>query len=208
MVTKKEREQNAQLFGLIVSVVVFAVFAVFMFIHYSRIKSKYSGAGQGQRVFDFGNLQPTLLVGAGIIVFFPLGLALLGQAKVTAYLIPFYVLFYIWMLYQFSKRIASVYYGVMADPKRGIVAFPMDLSNYGLGDYLTLKGLRDLGEMEEVALSEIDKITRQAGKVLYLHGVFGSRSIYFSRKQKRDECIAAIQKHLKAGALMVELEST
>lgn len=207
MVTKKEREQNAQLFTLIVSVAVFALFSVFMFFHFRRIKAKYPVSAQGQRVFAFDNLQPTLMAGGGLIILFPMGLAMLGQATITTYLIPFYVLFYVWMLYQFSKRIAAVYFGVMIDTKRGIVAFPKDLSNYGLADYMALKGLRELGDMDELKLSEIDKITRKAGKELYLHGVFGSRGIHFARKQKRDECIAAIQKNLKPGALMVELEA-
>ena len=47
--------------------------------------------------------------------------------------------------------------------------------------------------MESVRLSQIKKITREAGKKLYIHGPFGSRGIHFSNKQKRDECISAIE---------------
>lgn len=208
MVTKKEREQNAQLFSLVVSVAVFALFSVFMVIHYRRIKASQPVSAQGQRIFDFGNLRPTLLVGGSLIIAFPLGLAMLGDTKISGLLIPLYTLCYLWVVYQFSKRIASVYFGVVIDPKRGIVAFPKDLRNYGLSDYFALKNLRELGDMEELELSEIDKITRQAGKTIYLHGIFGSRGIYFSRKQKRDECIAAIQKNTRPGALMVEFETS
>lgn len=207
MVTKKEREQNAQLFGLIISVAVFALFSVFIIIHYRRIKSSYPISTQGQRVFDFGNLQPTLLVGGGLIIAFPLGIAMLGKTNIPGLLILFYTLFYLWGMYQYSKRIASVYFGVVVDPKRGIVAFPKDVHNYGLSDYFSLKSIRELGDMEELDLPQIEKITRQSGKILFLHGAFGSRGIYFSRKQKRDECISAIQKNIKPGALMIELES-
>jgi hypothetical protein len=42
-------------------------------------------------------------------------------------------------------------------------------------------------------LSDIGRITRKIGYDLYLSGSFGSRRITFTNKQKRDECIYAIQ---------------
>ena len=46
--------------------------------------------------------------------------------------------------------------------------------------------------MDSVSLADVQKITRQAGKKLFLHGDFGSRRISFTDKLKRDECIHLI----------------
>ena len=56
-----------------------------------------------------------------------------------------------------------------------------------------MKFISDLGTMEEAPLSQVIKITRQADKKLFIHGRFGSRGMCFSNKQKRDECISAIE---------------
>jgi len=67
------------------------------------------------------------------------------------------------------------------------------MANYSVSDYLNLKFITELGTVEEVQLNQIRKITRQAGKKLFIHGKFGSRGMSFSNKQKRDECISAIE---------------
>ena len=85
------------------------------------------------------------------------------------------------------------YYRVIADPRNDHVLLPKDMANYGIEDYVQLKFIRELGEMESVPLSQISKITLEAGKKLFIHGPFGSHGICFSNKQKRDECIAAIE---------------
>ena len=80
------------------------------------------------------------------------------------------------------------------------------MANYGIGDYLNLRFIRELGLMEEVKLSKVTKITRKAGTVLYIHGSFGSRGIIFSNKQKRDECIAAIENGCEEYLTLMEFE--
>lgn len=79
--------------------------------------------------------------------------------------------------------------------------------NFGIQDYLQLRFIRDMGDMESVPLSAITKITREAGKKLYVHGEFGSRGIAFSHKQKRDECIAAIENGSHEAITSVEFEA-
>jgi hypothetical protein len=61
--------------------------------------------------------------------------------------------------------------------------------------------------MDQVDIDEIEKITRQAGKRLFIHGPFGSRGISFTNKQKRDECYSAIQSASnKKSLLLNEME--
>ena len=49
-------------------------------------------------------------------------------------------------------------------------------------------------EMEELPLSGLRKITRQSGRKAFLHGTFGTRCVAWRNKQKRDECIAALER--------------
>lgn len=55
----------------------------------------------------------------------------------------------------------------------------------------------DMYKMEELPLSEIQKITREGGKIAYVHGKFGTRKISWRDKQKRDECIATLERACK-----------
>lgn len=61
--------------------------------------------------------------------------------------------------------------------------------------------------MDAVPLASIERITRQAGKRVLLHGDFGSRHITFTDKLKRDECLHLLMKGSgRRGTLMQELE--
>lgn len=84
--------------------------------------------------------------------------------------------------------------------------FPKDMANYSISDYLNFKFVTELGHMEEVPLSQIRRITRQAGKQLFVHGKFGSRGMKFSNKQKRDECLSAIEEGTSV-SVSLELEA-
>ena len=80
------------------------------------------------------------------------------------------------------------------------VLLPKDMANYSITDYFNLKFITDLGTLEQVPLDQIRKITRQGGKKLFIHGKFGSRGMTFFNKQKRDECISAIEDAARVSA--------
>jgi hypothetical protein len=61
--------------------------------------------------------------------------------------------------------------------------------------------------LDSVPLDAIDRITRQAGKRVFIHGEFGSRHISFTNKLKRDECIHLLTARSKGRLkVMAELE--
>lgn len=202
MVTsKKQKEENAALM-MAIGVVLFIPFMVFTFIHYAKLKSNYPKTDGAQRVFDFGNLFPALLTGGAAILVSAYIIAIASSAKLAMIIVPIVFVGAVWVCYKIAKSIASTYYGMIVDPQSDHVLLPKDMANYGIEDYIQLKFIRELGEMESVPLSQITKITREAGKKLFIHGQFGSRGIYFSNKQKRDECIAAIEYSSRVSATL------
>ena len=61
--------------------------------------------------------------------------------------------------------------------------------------------------VQTTGTTAVEKITRQAGTQLFLHGSFGSRRIGFSSKLKRDECIHLLTASGRSQAkLVAELE--
>ena len=67
--------------------------------------------------------------------------------------------------------------------------------------------LRQFTSLDSVPLNAIDRITRQAGKRVLIHGDFGSRHLSFTSKLKRDECIYLLTKHgERHPKVMAELE--
>jgi hypothetical protein len=116
---------------------------------------------------------------------------------------------WIWLSFISFKWLAVAHFGVIVDPEKDRVVFRYDQESYDFIDYLKLRFIRDLPRMDEVRLSEIGRITRKLGEDLYIHGSFGSRRITFTNKQKRDECIYAIQSSGKTTAKVpVEFEKT
>lgn len=97
------------------------------------------------------------------------------------------------MFYVVPRYWAATYFGMRLDTARNVLVFRKDMANYRLTDYLKARIFFELGDLETVPLTSIHRITREAGKSLYVHGPFGSRGIHFTNKQKRDECIAAIE---------------
>lgn len=100
------------------------------------------------------------------------------------------------------RWLAVAHFGVAIDPAGDRIAFPCDQQSYDIQDYLKLRFVSDLPRMDEVRLSEIERMTRQAGSDLFIHGAFGSRRIRFTKKQKRDECIYAIHGSKRSRATM------
>ena len=51
-----------------------------------------------------------------------------------------------------------------------------------------------------------ESISREKGKILFIHGEFGTRKIEYMTKQKRDECLYAIQRIKKQKITATEFE--
>lgn len=95
-----------------------------------------------------------------------------------------------------------------AEQSKGLVFFPPNPENLDIVDSLmVLPRLGQMTSMDAVPLASIERITRQAGKRVLLHGDFGSRHITFTDKLKRDECLHLLMKGSgRRGTLMQELE--
>lgn len=91
-----------------------------------------------------------------------------------------------------TKLFAADLIGCLVIPSQGIAVVPRGFNDFVLEDYLTGRFLWKVGEMNELPLAQIRTLTRQAGTQLHIHGDFGSRSVRFSNKQKRDEYLSAL----------------
>lgn len=186
MTTKKNDNLTPLL--IFAGFLLFIPFLFFTFLHYRKLKKMYPKTDDSQRIFDFGNLIPAIIPGA---ISLAIGAYLIAQSNQFWGSLIFIAI--TWLGYNFAKSIAVTYYGVIVNSKNDTILLPKDMANYGIEDYMKLKFIRELGTMDVVNLSSITKITKQAGKKLFIHGSFGSRGVEFSSKQKRDECIAAIE---------------
>lgn len=98
-------------------------------------------------------------------------------------------------LYAYSKHVGCQMVGVLFFPEKDEIVIPRDpLTNTAMQDLFHLKWIRDLYSMETLRLSDITKVNRSKGIHLFIHGLFGTRGLHFSNKQKRDECLAAIER--------------
>lgn len=185
---------------------VFTPLLLFSVIRYGQLKKIYPVTQRSQRVFDVGNLIPSFMA-AGLLVvatFFALAFSLKNSPYILA---PIVLAVALYIGYKIARSASTNYFGTYIDPENDRAVFPKDLGILSLSENLKLKFITELGEMDEVPLSQIKRITRQAGKTLYIHGRFGSRAINYSDKQKRDECISAI-KYACTASTPIEFEST
>ncbi|ELY1884195.1 hypothetical protein N0375_29435 [Pseudomonas aeruginosa] len=205
MATAKERQQQSRFICLVVGFVALIPLLMVSFWRYSSLKSQYPEDEHSQRVFDTGNLvQPFATSGAVLLISWVF-VAWSSQARIAVVLVPVLLVCALFVLFKMAQSISSTYFGVLVDPINDRVLLPKDMANYSASDYLNFKFVTDLGTMEEVPLSQIRRITRQGGKQLFIHGKFGSRGMKFSNKQKRDECLSAIEEGSSA-AVSLEFE--
>jgi hypothetical protein len=187
MARKKQGEDDSSQFILVYAPFIVTLLA-FSLYHYGKLKKQYIVNSQVKRVIDPGKFMESVAVSA-------LAVAVIAVPLIWAYqhapilTLPLGLAF-LWCANWIGKMQARVFLGVVVDPERRVVAFEPDTTSFEIVDYLKITPyLRSLTAMEQVRLDDIEKITRQAGKHLYMHGDFGSRRISFSNKQKRDECI-------------------
>jgi hypothetical protein len=194
MATKKEQDRIDDQWLLLIFAIIFVPFIVVALRHYKRMKDRFPPSDTSQRIFDTLNLLPPLSAGAAVVI---ATLALIYRASGWPFAIltvPIITIVGIWVACIMARWVASTYFGVVVDAANDTILLPKDMASYGISDYLNFQFIRDLGEMDILNLSSITKITREAGKHVYIHGAFGSRGMTFSNKQKRDECLAAIER--------------
>lgn len=191
---KKDDNSLAVLLGVIGSIF-FIFFLLNSFIVNQYYSRKYNIAKASIRVTDPGNIIRflpyifTLSVLLGMALFTLHGapglLALIEIALILIALIGMFIL---------SARIGTTQIGMLIFRKQGIFIIPTDPNKNTLyQNIFQFQLVKDMFTMEELPLNEIYKITREYGKKAFIHGTFGSRQVAWRDKQKRDECIAALE---------------
>ncbi|MCU1795227.1 hypothetical protein [Pectobacterium polaris] len=206
---KKKNDEGAAIVFLIIGALVFIPFIFLIYLHYRKMKSRYLTNRNVQRVVDTGRFYTVLCSGlacvVGMLVVLWVGSANIGYrlADVTygpMLISTLMVLYILLMLYPFKKladAAATAYLGVILEDDCSTLIFPADLANCTVSDVVKLRFLKGLGTVERFQYSQITSFTREKGKFFYIHGDFGSRALSFSNKQKRDECLAALQQRIK-----------
>lgn len=206
---KKKNDEFAGLLLLLAGLLVFLPFLVFSFLRYRKLKRTYDAIPNIQRVYDVGVLYKT--IGAAVVMVIFAGIVCLGLSGVfhknaspefarlaSQALLLVIPLAMIWPMKKMAERVATEYFGVIFNDNDRSIVLPVDIQNMGLGEILRLRFLSRLGDQERIGIQQITNITREKGVNFYIHGDFGSRKIHFSNKQKRDECIAALQARIRA----------
>lgn len=206
MATKKQKEADAQGTLWLYMVPLLVVSVAFTWYHFAALKRRFVTGPHVRRVFDLGSNYDAVFA-SGLLGFLYglLTWGLYGRWPASLLLtIPlgFYVLN--WM----GRMQARAFLGVVVDYQQGRVFFPATIDKLDITDVLKVTPvLQCFVALDDVALLAVQRISRRAGKELFLHGDFGSRRITFSDKLKRDECIHLITS--RAGAhvkVVAELE--
>lgn len=201
---KKKDDGAAVILLFVVAFIVFLPFLIFGMFFYRKLKRKYSAIPNTQRVYDIGVLFKTLGAFIAVIVFSALLVLQLSVLPVklvspetshyiTIVMLVLYPVVMIWPMKKMAERVAIEYFGIIFNDNDRTIILPADIGNMGFGDRLRLKFLSRMGEQDCIDIRKISNITREKGVNFYIHGDFGSRRVNFSNKQKRDECISALQ---------------
>jgi hypothetical protein len=201
--TKKEDDKYAALLYSIPAILATLVFSLY---HFSQLKKHYLAGINARRVFDIG-AQGAELVASG---FFGLACYMMGVwlYSLTPLSLVLTLPLGLYLLNWIGMAQAYVFLGVVVDYDQGLVFFPPNAESLDIVERLmVIPMLKQMTSMDSVPLASIERITRQAGKRVLLHGDFGSRHITFTDKLKRDECLHLLMAgNSRRGALMQELE--
>lgn len=199
MATKKNEAGN-EIFTVLACAAITVIFSLY---HFAKLKAKYMTGDHTRRVYDM-RMSWEAMVASGALAIGYIVLAVLTYEKQpwTAFVsIPLGLFVFNWV----GKIQAQAFLGVVVDYQQDLVFFPPNPESLDVGDYLmVLPAIRQFTSMDSVPLGDIQRITRQAGKSLFMHGDFGSRRITFTNKLKRDECIHLVTAN---GARKVKMES-
>lgn len=201
MATKKNNQNNE----VLIYIASAAIAVVFSLYHYVKLRKQYLTGPEVRQVFDMGSGWAAMLSsGITAIVFVMLAVAAYSKAPWTLLITVPGGLYW---LYWVGKVQAYAFMGVIVDYPQGRVMFPPTPDSLDLFDYIkVMPAMRHYASMDSVPLAEVQRITRQAGKSLFLHGDFGSKRITFTNKLKRDECIHLITAKGSRAKVVAELE--
>lgn len=193
---KRKKDDNSLVIicGAIGSIL-FIFFLINSFIVNFYNARKYNAANASIRVSDPRNIIRffpyifALTVIAGLAIFVLHGtpgfLSLISMILMLCALIGMFVL---------SARIGVCQIGMLIFKKHGIFIIPTDPNKNTLSQNIfQMQLFKDMFTMEALPLNGIYKITREYGKKAFIHGAFGTRQVAWRDKQKRDECIAALE---------------
>lgn len=201
--TKKEDDQNAALLYCIPAILATLVFSLY---HFSKLKKHYLAGANARRVFDIG-AQGAELAASG---FFGLACYMVGVwlYSLTPLSLVVTLPLGLFLLNWAGRAQAYAFLGVIVDYDQGLVFFPPNTESLDIVDRLmVIPMIKQMTSMDSVPLASIERITRQAGKRVLLHGEFGSRHITFTDKLKRDECLHLLMAgNSRRRTLMQELE--
>jgi tellurium resistance protein TerD len=208
MATKKN-DADVKFFFSVVAFLIFIPFMAFAYLHYRNLKSRYVTNKNVQRIVDIGRLYAA--VGTAIAALaISLGMFWFISAMFTKstagtsfsdfvfpIMLVIYVLVMVYPLKKLADAAGTAYLGVILDDSSQTLIFPADLANCSASDIVKLRFLEGLGSVDMIPLTQISSFTREKGRLLHIQGDFGSRALSFSNKQKRDECLSALQRRIK-----------
>lgn len=188
---------------MVIGVILFLPFMFFSYLHYKKIKKNYINNSNSQRIYDVGLLWRSIIFSSGIITtgivaMFYVNSNLLAvippeYAKVLFVIDAAVIIAAFYPIKKMAERVAVRYFGVIFDDNDKKMVIPADLANASFSENIRLNFIRKMGDYEEIDISEIFNVTREKGVNFFVHGRFGSRKINFTNKQKRDECLSALQ---------------
>lgn len=184
MSAKKQKDNSDEIVVLALAVVPL----IFSIYHYFSLNSKYMTDGNVHRVSDLGGQYKIFLYtgGASLVGCF----LLWNLAAVSGWILLIALPVFLYLMNWVGKAQALAFLGVVVDYNTGVAHFKYAEENFTLTDYLmVLPIIKSWTRYDTVEIGQIERITRQAGVSLFLHGPFTSRRITFSNKLKRDECI-------------------
>ena len=189
--SEKEARENADLVALLAPAL--TVTAMLSYFQYRGFKKQFLSGAQVKRIDDPEAHTPILVVSTLGIV-----LALWGLFAFAAWafrghaaFIPVAALsaYAVWLLInRLLAAQAACLLGVVVDQQAGAITFPTFFP-----------------ALRTVPLAEIAQLTREDGNKLHIAGEFGSYSLRFSDKRRRDECIYLLKSRTGA-KMLTELE--
>lgn len=183
----------------IAGIVIFSIFLINTYVTFKKYSQKYNFDDADIRVHDAGNPFQFLhiAIGWGFILLLSAFGIVYGIAVNNIFALVCSIIVCIVAIigmFVLAARIATTQIGMIVYKSKGIFVIPSDYRNNTLQDnILKLKGVKDLCSMEELPIQAVSKVTRQGGTKVFIHGSFGTRRVSWRDKQKRDECIAALE---------------
>lgn len=188
---RKNRTDNADSLVFTAVIAGGVLFLVSLF-HYVLLRLRHTRGKKTRRVFDLGIGSATMLkTGLVALAFGALCWGAYGLVGPSSLFIsiPLALLVANWL----GMAQACAFFGVAVNFDDGTITFRNTQAQLDLGDYFRIFPIiRCFTTLNTLKLDDVEWLTRESGRQLYLHGSFGSRRIDFSDKLKRDECIHLI----------------